>query len=122
MSAAPGAPTVALVATDLVIAGAVSGALAACGYAVRRLAPTLEPAGDAPEADAVEPAFVVLDLDARDFDPLAVAESARARWPDARLAGIVQHVHRDRIARARARGLTVVPRSQIARLGSILSR
>ncbi|MGH7544978.1 MAG: hypothetical protein ACREKI_02215, partial [Gemmatimonadota bacterium] len=120
--AAPAAPTAALVATDLVIAGAVSGALATSGYAVRRLLPTLESAEDAAAAEAAAPACVVLDLDARDFDPLAVAERARARWPDARLVGIVQHVHRDRIARGRARGLTIVPRSQIARLGSILSR
>jgi DNA-binding response OmpR family regulator len=115
-------PTVALVATDLVIAGAVSGALTSSGYAVRRLPPTLEPAGDAPAADAAEPAWIVLDLDARDFDAIAVAERARGRWPDARLVGIVQHVHRDRIARGRAAGLAIVPRSQVARLGSILAR
>lgn len=114
---------VVLVANDLVVAGRASGALRSAGFTVQRRSPQdLEGAAEGPGDAGEAPAFVVVDLDARGLEPVKVAEWARRRWPGVRVVGIVQHVHRDRIARARAADFhRIVPRSRLAELGSALA-
>ena len=100
---------------DLLLGSNVLGMLRAAGHAARLAGPAAVPPVDAD--------VLVVDLGATSFDGVAVVESltTAGELAGTLLLGVYSHVDADTRNRAQAAGFDlVVPRSRLAREGSVL--